>query len=243
VASSEASTIVVPQSKSKSFHKLFKVIRKLEGDVTVLSVRMVKRDLLVQYLVLKVLLKDFGITSKILGIILDNASNNNTFIEAFELYFTDISSSFTKRQAPNQENEDLNILDQANTSNTSHISTIKKLHKLITKLQHLPQSFNLIMNDLKEMLEKGLSSVINEAIEAALEKLKVYYAKSDSPIYAVTTLLDPRFKKAHYEHDYLAIPTTSAPSERLFSKDSNMDTKKHGSLNPETIQKAIALCD
>ena len=50
-------------------------------------------------------------------------------------------------------------------------------------------------------------------------------------------------KLALMARDYLAIPASSAPSERLFSKGSNMDTKKRGSLNPETIQKAIALCD
>ncbi|CAG8722628.1 13307_t:CDS:2, partial [Ambispora leptoticha] len=158
-------------------------------------------------------------------------------------------------------------------------------------------------------------SVIEEAIRVSLNKLRSYYARSDSPMYAVTTLLDPRLKKAYYEknkwdkvwidwaivclnevydsyddivvpntdtssdtslgrvfknlhseneidfylnssvehdtfpkltimaRDYLAIPASSASSERLFSRGSNMDTKKRGSLNPETIQKAIALCD
>src|SRR5690242_7560225 len=60
-------------------------------------------------------------------------------------------------------------------------------------------AFNLIMDDLEEMQKKGLSSIINEAIKVAYTKLKFYYARSDNPVYAVTTLLDPRFKKAYYE--------------------------------------------
>ncbi|CAG8773520.1 10530_t:CDS:1, partial [Ambispora leptoticha] len=60
-------------------------------------------------------------------------------------------------------------------------------------------AFNLIIDDLEEMQEKGLSSIINEAIKVIYTKLKFYYTRSDNSIYAVTTLLDLRFKKAYYE--------------------------------------------
>ncbi|CAG8728369.1 14156_t:CDS:2, partial [Ambispora leptoticha] len=42
-------------------------------------------------------------------------------------------------------------------------------------------TFNLIMDDLKEIQEKGLSLIINEAIKVVYTKLKFYYARSDSP--------------------------------------------------------------
>ncbi|CAG8783464.1 8666_t:CDS:1, partial [Acaulospora morrowiae] len=139
--------------ESKSFHKLFEVIKKLEGNITISSASTIKRDLLEYYSVSKASLKeilgnnsskislttdiwtsnsckmfigvtahwldnnweiqshifdlvpfegphsginiantlisiceDFGITKKILDITVDNASNNNTFIEAFESF-------------------------------------------------------------------------------------------------------------------------------------------------------------
>ena len=60
-------------------------------------------------------------------------------------------------------------------------------------------AYNLIMDDLEDLQGKGLSSVIEEAIRVSLNKLRSYYTRSDSPIYVVTTLLDPRLKKAYYE--------------------------------------------
>ena len=41
-------------------------------------------------------------------------------------------------KVPDQDNDDINILSQTNTSNTQ-VPTIKKLRKLIAKLRHSPQ--------------------------------------------------------------------------------------------------------
>ena len=60
-------------------------------------------------------------------------------------------------------------------------------------------AYNLIMDDLKDLQGKGLSSVIEEVIRVLLNKLRSYYTRSDSSMYAATTLLDPRLKKAYYE--------------------------------------------
>ncbi|KAF0491297.1 transposase-like protein [Gigaspora margarita] len=104
-----------------------------------------------------------------------------------------------------------------------------------------------MIDDLEDMQEQGFPAIINEAIESALNKLKLYYSKSDNPVYAATTLLNPRFERNIMRRNYeiklylLAIPAISAPSERLFSKSSSMIMVKRGSLNLETIQKSIAL--
>ncbi|CAG8688004.1 13299_t:CDS:1, partial [Acaulospora morrowiae] len=45
-------------------------------------------------------------------------------------------------------------------------------------------AYNLIMDDLEDLQGKGLSSVIEEAIRVSLNKLRSYYARSDSPMYA-----------------------------------------------------------
>ncbi|CAG8794163.1 18389_t:CDS:2 [Gigaspora margarita] len=109
-------------------------------------------------------------------------------------------------------------------------------------------SYNLMIDDLEDLQEQGFPAIINEAIESALNKLKLYYSKSDDPVYAATTLLNPRFERnimSHFHHVFRKLYSTttaiSAPSERLFSKSSSMIMVKRGSLNLETIQKSIAL--
>ncbi|CAG8517820.1 27935_t:CDS:1 [Gigaspora margarita] len=296
-------TVTLPFTtvESESFRELVEIIRKLEGGANIVSALINICD-------------EFGIINKILGINLDNAANNITFLEAFESGCTGIGGTFTKYQGhvrcivhvinlalqdflhclrseePDQDEDDLHILNQVNTSQTP---TIKKLRKLIAKLRSLPQrrrrlseqclylhiqhrepildsktrwnstlnmieraismssainrmiseiqeinelslsieewdmlkevslplktfhdvskilcgesyvtmplaipAYNLIIDDLEE---KGLSSIINKAIDAALTKLKSYYVKCDNPIYAITTPLDPRLKKIYYE--------------------------------------------
>jgi hypothetical protein len=46
---------------------------------------------------------------------------------------------------------------------------------------------------------------------------------------------------ARIARDYLAIPATSVPAERVFSSGANLITKKRGSLNKDTIRACISL--
>ncbi|CAG8741099.1 7504_t:CDS:2 [Acaulospora morrowiae] len=173
--------------ESESFHKLFEVIRKLEGNITILSASTIKRDLLEYYSVSKASLKEtLGNNSSKISLTTDIWTSNsckeiqshildlapfkepysginiaNTLI-TFESFSLEIGNSFTQQQghiryiahiinlalqdflfqlrseAPDQDNDDINILSQTNTSNTQ-VLTIKKLCMLIAKLQHLPQ--------------------------------------------------------------------------------------------------------
>jgi hypothetical protein len=46
---------------------------------------------------------------------------------------------------------------------------------------------------------------------------------------------------ARIARDYLAIPATSVPAERVFSGGADLITKKRGSLGEETIQACMCL--
>jgi hypothetical protein len=46
---------------------------------------------------------------------------------------------------------------------------------------------------------------------------------------------------ARIARDYLAIPATSAPAERVFSGGADLITKKRGSLNEDSIQACMCL--
>jgi hypothetical protein len=46
---------------------------------------------------------------------------------------------------------------------------------------------------------------------------------------------------ARIARDYLAIPATSAPAERVFSRGADLITKKRGSLNEDTIRACLCL--
>jgi hypothetical protein len=46
---------------------------------------------------------------------------------------------------------------------------------------------------------------------------------------------------ARIARDYLAIPATSVPAERVFSGGADLITKKRGSLNEDTIQACVSL--
>jgi hAT family C-terminal dimerisation region len=47
---------------------------------------------------------------------------------------------------------------------------------------------------------------------------------------------------ARVARDYLAIPATSVPAERVFSVEADLITKKRGSLHDDTIQECACLC-
>ncbi|CAG8551413.1 10018_t:CDS:2 [Ambispora leptoticha] len=256
--------------KLESFQELVRLIKVL-GDIEVPSANNSSKEVESQVLdlvpfeeahtgvnllnTLVSICNEFGIIDKILGITVNNASSNNTLLEAFEAKCKNV-------EPPDQDEDELSILEELTTSQTlTSTPIIKKLRTLIAKIQSSPQrrnklrelsidrmasevrelnnlglsesewnmlkevslplksfcdmsevlcdetyvimslvipAYNQIMDDLEDIQDKS-SIAIHEAIEQALGKLIVYYTKSGGPAYAVTTLLDLRFKKAYYE--------------------------------------------
>ncbi|CAG8728087.1 16657_t:CDS:2 [Acaulospora morrowiae] len=122
--------------ESESFHKLFEVIRKLEGNITIPSASTIKRDLLEYYSVSKASLKEtLENNSNKISLTTDIWTSNSSHV--INLALQDFLFQLCS-EASDQDNDDINILSQTNTSNTQ-VPTIKKLHMLIAKLQHSPQ--------------------------------------------------------------------------------------------------------
>jgi len=60
-------------------------------------------------------------------------------------------------------------------------------------------AYNFLMDKIEDFKEKHPESVaIGVAIEAAMTKLKPYYAKSNAAVYPISTILDPRHKLEYY---------------------------------------------
>jgi hypothetical protein len=60
--------------------------------------------------------------------------------------------------------------------------------------------YNFLIDALEEYCDTRESfAVIRAAAEAALEKLRTYYSKTGAEVYAVATILDPRFKLQYYK--------------------------------------------
>ncbi|CAB5202316.1 unnamed protein product [Rhizophagus irregularis] len=131
------------------------------------------------------------------------------------------------------------------------------------------------LSEIKELLKKAAINAIN--------KLKEYYNKTNTTLYTVSLILDPRLKleymkdnewekceldrylkadhvqpltnvlkwwKLHEEEypylanmakDYLGVPATSAPSERIFSSAVDVITYNRASLAPETVRSVMCL--
>jgi len=56
----------------------------------------------------------------------------------------------------------------------------------------------LLIDKIEGFKDKYKSKVVNNAIEAAITKLKPYYARSSAATYFISTILDPRLKFQYY---------------------------------------------
>ncbi|CAB5356115.1 unnamed protein product [Rhizophagus irregularis] len=225
-------------------------------------------------------LKNFNIESKILGVTTDNASNNITFLKAVE---SDLSQRYIYYD-----------------SDDKHVRCLA--HVINLAAQQVLTTLKATDNDESSNEEVG-SLIVKEAAINAINKLKIYYNKTDSTLYAVSLILDPRLKveymkdnewetqwvdrtkktvselymtlyapqetqntnieynssdedlvshiskrrrieSRHEEEypnlsnmakDYLGVPATSAPSERIFSSAADVITYDRASLTPETL--------
>ncbi|GES73509.1 zinc finger BED domain-containing protein RICESLEEPER 2-like [Rhizophagus clarus] len=124
--------------------------------------------------------------------------------------------------------------------------------------------YNYLIDNIEDFLEKTntkSNDVINAANDAK-SKLQQYYLSSDGLVYVIATkvyLNEPpenfdmdvlAFWKVHENKfpnlfkmakDFLAIPGTSVPVERIFSGGTDLITQRRCSLNPEIIRKSMCL--
>ncbi|CAB5352179.1 unnamed protein product [Rhizophagus irregularis] len=116
-------------------------------------------------------LKNFNIESKILGVTTDNASNNITFLKAVE---SDLSQRYIYYD-----------------SDDKHVRCLAHIINLVA--QQVLTTLKATDNDESSNEEVG-SLIVKEAAINAINKLKIYYNKTDSTLYAVSLILDPRLK-------------------------------------------------
>ncbi|CAB5363097.1 unnamed protein product [Rhizophagus irregularis] len=129
-------------------------------------------------------LKNFNIESKILGVTTDNASNNITFLKAVE---SDLSQRYIY-----YDSNDKHVCCLAHVINLAARQVLITLKATDNDKSSNEEVGSLIVKDFWDTpnrFENGKEAAIN-----AINKLKIYYNKTDSTLYAVSLILDPRLK-------------------------------------------------
>ncbi|GBC48644.2 zinc finger BED domain-containing protein RICESLEEPER 2-like [Rhizophagus irregularis DAOM 181602=DAOM 197198] len=118
--------------------------------------------------------------------------------------------------------------------------------------------YNILLSRLEDFRDSpGRCKEGKEAASNAIRKLLEYYDKTDTSIYTISlgnrapALSDTlNWWKRHKEEfsnlanmakDYLGIPATSVPSERVFSSAADVVTSDRARLAPETIRAIMCL--
>ena len=57
---------------------------------------------------------------------------------------------------------------------------------------------NVIIDDLEDARDKTTSNILKVRIDSALNKIMYYYTLTDNSVYAISTVLDPRFKLQYF---------------------------------------------
>ncbi|CAB5381884.1 unnamed protein product [Rhizophagus irregularis] len=131
-------------------------------------------------------LKNFNIESKILGVTTDNASNNVTFLKAVE---SNLSQKYIY-----YDSEDKHVRCLAHVINLAAQQVLTTL-----KATDNDESSNEEVEDFRDTpnrFENGKEAAIN-----AINKLKIYYNKTDSTLYAVSLILDLRLKVEYMKNN------------------------------------------
>ncbi|GBC54321.2 zinc finger BED domain-containing protein RICESLEEPER 2-like [Rhizophagus irregularis DAOM 181602=DAOM 197198] len=193
-------------------------------------------------------LKNFNIESKILGVTTDNASNNITFLKAVE---SDLSQRYIY-----YDSDDKHVRCLAHVINLAAqqvLTTLKatdndessneEVGSLIVKLQDF--------RDTPNRFENGKVSELYMTLYAPQEtqNTNIKYNSSDEDL--VSHIFKRRRIESRHEEeypnlsnmakDYLGVPATSAPAERIFSSAADVITYDRASLAPKTVRAVMCL--
>ncbi|CAB5376032.1 unnamed protein product [Rhizophagus irregularis] len=169
-------------------------------------------------------LQEKKILTKILGITADNAANNNTFLKCIaHIMNLTVQEILKQIKAEEAQDEDMILEEFCNSRTTHTYEMIPKLRRLIVKIRASPQRrarWNSTYMMLKRALELQKPLHDTTMIERELEEFSISTEKWNQmkELCRVFEAHEATYLRlAAMARDYLAIPGTSVPVERIFS--------------------------
>ncbi|CAB4384487.1 unnamed protein product [Rhizophagus irregularis] len=262
--------------KSEDFRSMIRLLRK---DAFIPSADTIKNNIIsifdesanIKEAFLKSL-SSYNIESKILGVTTNNASNNITFLQAVE---DELSKKFIRFESKDKHEAAINAINKLkeyyNKTDTT-LYTVSLILDPRLKLEYMKDNewekcwIDKTKNDVSEIYNTlyvpkeiqntriECNSSDEDLVSHISKRQRIesigeldHYLKADRAQPLTNVLKWWKLHKEEYPHlanmvkNYLGVPATSAPSERIFSSATDVITYDRASLAPETVCSVMCL--